>query len=134
MDQNLDNKSQRDKKEKIGYFVSSVIQICTGKKLHLIINHSYIKSKVLLIDLNRHVRLDFDETRVGPRTDCRFRRKSSPKIWLHVLGYENQDKLLRFHYLFVVEDSSTRSIFFRVLWSKSMGFPTKLSVRFWLTS
>ena len=40
-----------------------------------LINHSYIKSKVILIDLNRHVRLNYDETRVGPRTDCRCRRK-----------------------------------------------------------
>ena len=76
MDQNLDNKSQRNQKEKIGNFVSSVIyRFVQGKSYIRLINHSYIQSKVILIDLNRHVRLNFDETRVGRRTDCRFTKK-----------------------------------------------------------
>ena len=116
MDQNLDNKSQRDQKEKISNFVSSVIyRFVQGKSYIRLINHSYIKSKVVLIDLNRHVRLNFDETRVGPRSDCRYSlyRIDENKPQVVTVHFKNQYKLLQEFFHSIWSPNPSLRVFFR---------------------
>ena len=61
----------RDQKEKIGNFVSSVIyRFVQGKSYIRFINHSYIKSKVVLIDLK------------PPRSSKLRRNSCRDTIWL----------------------------------------------------